>query len=115
MNKKQLRFVKFLPAQFFILIGLVCIMAGWLMGSLGWFDFHSLSDYAEEARVRGALWGLIFGDFLSFGSMGLVTAWIWRKRYPNLSRAHAVYLMLGWIVIPIIILLHFLCIDLFPS
>ena len=110
MSKHQLRNIKFLPAQFFILIGTVCILAGWLMGALGWFDFQTHTDYAAEAVMHGAFWGLVFGSFLSFCSMGLVTAWIWRKRYPNLSRAHAVYLILGWIVIPIFILFYVFCV-----
>ncbi len=119
MNKGQMKIMKFLPAIIFALVAATCIMTGWLIGtSLGgsfpeiWFDSSSAPEWFEpstaratgEGGVRGGLLGLIIGSFFSFGSFGLMTAWVWRKKYPNMSRKHSLLLVLGWMFIPVVIL-----------
>jgi hypothetical protein len=93
MSKNQLLFEKFLPVLIFFLVSFVCIMAGWRIGTgVRWVSYNAV--------IRGVLLGLMLGSFLGFGSFGIATGWIWRKRYPNLRFKHFLLLTLGWMVIP---------------
>ena len=100
MSKNQLLFEKFLPVLIFFLVSFVCIMAGWRIGTgVRWVSYNAV--------IRGVLLGLMLGSFLSFGSFGIATGWIWRKRYPNLRFKHFLLLTLGWMVIPSMLMVWF--------
>lgn len=121
MSENQLRLAKFLPAFIFVLVATTCVMAGWLVGTtVGrsfpdiWVDtsFYtgdSSSVAAGQAGISGGLSGLILAGFLSFASFGLVIGLAWRRRYPNLKFKHWLYLLLGWMFIPISVIFFMLC------
>jgi len=122
MSKGQLQLAKFLPALIFVLVPTISIMAGWLVGTnLGrsnpeiWVDTNlfpfatdASSQAAGEGGVSGGLWGLVIGSFLGFGGFGLATAWIWQRKYTNMELRRSLLLVLGWMFVPVIILLFVL-------
>lgn len=104
--RKNTKLVKLLPALFFSLISLGAIMTGWQIGT-----FTYSGDHIAKGGIRGGLLGLIIGSFLSFGSFGIAIGWIWRQRYPTLGIQHFLILILGWMVIPIFILVSMIWLN----
>ncbi len=126
MSKSKLRLVRFLPALIFALVPTISIMTGWSMGTTmgganpenqidpltqeivkqGLLPADTISSQAAgQGGVSGGLWGLVLGSFLSFGGFGFVIAWAWRRKYPNLQLSQSLLLVLGWMFVPVIILL----------
>ena len=116
--KGKFQSVRFLSALIFTFASTICIMAGWYIGTnLGrfnpelWVDTNFMpfvtdasSQAAGQGGVSGGLWGLVIGSFLGFGGLGLVTAWTWRRKYPNIELRHSLLLVLGWMFVPVVIL-----------
>lgn len=126
MSKSKLRLVRFLPALIFVLVPTISIMTGWSIGTnMGSTNVENqidpltqelvqkgllptdtiASQAAGQGGVSGGLWGLVLGSFLSFGGFGFVIAWAWRGKYPNMQLRQSLLLVLGWMFVPVIILL----------
>jgi len=115
MNKNQLQLAKYLPAINFILVPTISILIGWLIGiSFGrtnpeiWHNGNyrpSPSQAKVLGGIAGGLWGLTIGSFLSFGGFGLITSWVWGKKYPDMKSGQTLLLVLGWMFAPAVICL----------
>ncbi len=124
MNPKNMKLAKVFSILIFVIFFPTFAMAGWAIGTdLGYSNpkisnFGTLSDArleaAAEAGIQGTLLGLSMGCLSSFGGLGLITAWGWRKQYPKLRFKHALMLILGWLLIPAIFCSAILLLHFFP-
>jgi len=103
VDKIRLRSGKFLPALIFALISIICIMAGWLIGTLTAGNHPSAYE-----GVKGGVLGLIIGSILGFSSFGFVIGWAWRKKYPNFQNKHLILLVFGWMFTPVIMFIIYI-------
>ena len=115
MKPNQMKLAKFLPAIIFVALPAICIWIGWQTGvNFG----HSNPEYWHQGYYRpspsqalvlggitGGLWGLVAGSFLSFAGFGVITSWLWRRKYASMQPKHWLVLVLAWMFAPMVICL----------